>query len=84
MHNCTHKTHNQHLYIGHVDAQIFTSRGCEYGMYNHADSTNSQLTGDGWNAVTFAELSGEYKDDFIEFYNTNGGITSLLTWSSSK
>ena len=72
------------MHIGDVDAQILTSRGCEYGMYNHADSTNSQLTDDGWSAVTFDELSGEYKDDFIQFYNENGGITSLITWNSNN
>ena len=53
-------------------------------MYDHTDPNNAQLTGNGWSAVTFAEISGTYKSDFIEFYNANGGMPALLSWSSSN
>ena len=53
-------------------------------MYDHTDSTNAQLTNDGWAAVTFAELSGSFKLDFIEFYNANGGLPALLAWNSNN
>ena len=63
---------------------ILTSNGCEYGMYDHSDTSNAYLLGQGWSLLTFTELSGSCKDDFIEYFNTNGGIYSLLTWSSSN
>ena len=55
---------------------------CEYGMYDHSDSSNSQLLSEGWVPLTFDELSGAYKDSFISYYNLNGGLKALLSWSS--
>ena len=57
---------------------------CEYGMYDHTDSSNSQLLSEGWVAVTFDELNGDYKDDFISYYNSHGGLEALLTWNSGN
>ena len=71
-------------YIDNVKGQVSTSSGCEYGIYDHTDSSNDQLLGDGWVPVTYADLSSTYLDDFIEFYNTNGGLPLLITWSSSN
>ena len=57
---------------------------CEYGMYDHSDTSNAYLLSEGWVPLTFSELSGAYKDDFIEYYNANDGLYSLLTWSSTN
>ena len=57
---------------------------CEYGMYDHTDSSNSQLLSQRWPAVTFNKLSGHSKDDFISYYNLDGGLEALLTWSSGN
>ena len=57
---------------------------CEYGMYDHSDSSNSQLLSEGWVPLTFDELSGGYKDSFISYYNLNGGLEALLSWSSGN
>ena len=67
-----------------VDFAVLASAACEYGMYDHSDTTNSYLLGEGWVPMTSTELSGAYKDDFIEFFNTNDGLESLLTWESSN
>ena len=55
---------------------------CEYGMYDFSDTANSLLLSQGWSAVTFAELSGDYHDDFISYFNSNGGLTALLSWET--
>ena len=47
-------------------------------FYDHTDSSNSQLLNEGWVPITFDELSGDYKDDFISYYNLNGGLEALL------
>ena len=56
----------------------------EYDMYGPSDSINSQLLSEEWIAVTFDELSGDYKDDFLSYYNSNGCLKELLTWSSGN
>ena len=53
-------------------------------MYDHSDTSNAYLLSQGWSLLTFAELSGNYKDDFIRYFNENSGIYSLLTWTSTN
>ena len=53
-------------------------------MYDHSDTSNAYLLGQGWSPLTFAELNGAYKYDFMDYFNNNNGLISLLTWSSSN
>ena len=53
-------------------------------MYDHTDSNNSRSLSEEWFATTFDELSCDYKDDFISYYNLNDGLEALLTWSSGN
>ena len=63
---------------------ILTSKGCGYGMYDHSDTTNADLLAHGWSPLTFSQLNGVYKHDFMEYFNNNNGLTSLLTWRSNN
>ena len=47
-------------------------------MYDHSDTSNAYLLSEGWSPLTFAELSGGYKDDFVRYYNENSGLYTLL------
>ena len=56
-------------------------RDCMFGMYAYGDSSNSYIVDNGWRLLSFDELN-DLKLEFIDYYNNNNGIPSLLTWDA--
>ena len=77
----------RHDWINYTVLSIYIANGsfeCEYGMYDFSDVTNAMLLSQGWSPLTWSELSGSYRDDFISYFNANEGLYSLITWNSNS
>eukprot|EP00937_MAST-01D_sp_MAST-1D-sp2_P006351 g6351.t1 len=62
-----------------IDDCAAASSAREYGMYDFATSP-----GGGWDKVDNIAEFNDHKAEFIAFYNANGGVPAINSWTSSN